>query len=423
MTGNTTNVRLVRITILATLLSFTAAAQFTAHRSTWLISTPAAEGIREIWGFGFGKVLGYVSVDGELRASAWDVTTGEESLLAPTGLRASIAIGFFGETYSFVGASSGQTLVGTSGFAVTLDPGAPYTSSGIIAASGPYQIGSVGLAGNSHAGYWKGSRESFVDLHDASRFLTTQGRAVSYLVQAGSGVPLAGNGSTHALMWRGTSGSVIDLHPIGSAKLGGREPYTTTLAFGAHGQQVVGAGHSQGLTNHALLWNGSAENLVNLHPPGSSNSRARAVGDGVQAGYATFGSIQKAVLWRGSAESFEDLHQATVQDGLNARHTAAEAVDEFGTVAGYGAGKLIIWTPRRVGEAPLLKATRIHLQEGWMLFQAAGIPGRTYRAEMSYDLSAWIEVRTAKSTTGLFYAAVKAEQLKDSTYFRIVEVQ
>lgn len=107
-------------------------------------------------------------------------------------------------------------------------------------------------------------------------------------------------------------------------------------------------------------------------------------------------------MWRGSATTFEDLHKATEQDRLNVGSSAAEAVDEFGTVAGIAGDRLALWMPRRVGEPILLRATQIHVPEGWMLFQGSVLPGKTYRAEMSSDLDSWKEIRTAKSATGWF---------------------
>jgi hypothetical protein len=296
MLGNVAPMRFIRVTILALLLVQNAQAQFSSYRATWLISKTTISGNREILGMGFGKVLGYVVADGEYFAATWDVTTGEEMLLRPTRLRARIAIGFFGETYSFIGQTN-YTLVGTTGLAVPLTPESPYNSSGITAAGGPYQIGSATIAGRSHAGYWKGTSASFVDLHDSSRFSSTHGRAVSYSVQAGYGVPLGGDGNIHALRWRDTPASTVDLHPPGRPDTAGKPPYSSTYATGAFGDQVVGVGgfFLGSNTNHALLWNGSAENHVNLHPVKASTSEARGVSEGVQVGRARFSGRTQAI--------------------------------------------------------------------------------------------------------------------------------
>jgi hypothetical protein len=83
------------------------------------------------------------------------------------------------------------------------------------------------------------------------------------------------------MLWHGSAASATRLTPAG---------YLQSEAYGTNGLQQVGYGLGPTLSNHALLWNGSAGDYVDLHSflPGEfASSVARAIDDnGTIAGYA-----------------------------------------------------------------------------------------------------------------------------------------
>jgi uncharacterized membrane protein len=105
---------------------------------------------------------------------------------------------------------------------------------------------------------------------------------------------------SHAVLWSGSPDSVVDLHPAGHSG-------TASVAFGVSGTQQVGE-----INARAFLWNGSAETAVSLHPLhlGGFDRSAALATDGVsQVGYLANSQIigRHAALWHGSAKSALDL--------------------------------------------------------------------------------------------------------------------
>lgn len=398
-------------------------AQEPEYRAVRLISLA---GSREIYGFSFGKLVGYrIPAGGVMQAAMWDVTTGEEVFLRSANMGSTLALGVLGDTYLLGDNLSPALLDVTTGKVTSLTLRHPYSGSSPIFSFGGRHVGSAAYLGTNHAILWGNSRTEFVDLHDASRYRLTAARAVSYGIEAGTGAPLGKDNAIHALMWRGSAQSLTDLHPPASLATGNKEPFVFTRALGASEDQVVGMGTtSDRFVNQALLWVGAADRWVNLHPSGAQSSEARGVRHGVQIGVASLNGRSVAALWRGSAASFVNLHLTLTAAGITATGSRAEVVDEFGTVAGYslGAPELVLWTPQRSGEPPALKVSRMHLPQGWMVFQADVVSGKTYRAEMSSDLNSWAEVRTARSATGLFYAWIKSSEIVNEQFFRVVQV-
>jgi hypothetical protein len=104
------------------------------------------------------------------------------------------------------------------------------------------------------------------------------------------------------------------LHPTGA---------TDSAGLGISGSQQVGhAGWSQ-YEQHALLWNGSADAFVDLHPPSFGYSQAVDVDGDLQVGYGTSPVTEyydeHAMLWKGTADSIVDLHpeDETYEGGLS----------------------------------------------------------------------------------------------------------
>src|SRR5688572_8853017 len=77
-----------------------------------------------------------------------------------------------------------------------------------------------------------------------------------------------------------TSYKATILHPLDSFKY--------SHGHSISGSSQVGVGElssEQGLISHALLWNGTAESVVDLHPSGFSSSIATGVSGDFQVGY------------------------------------------------------------------------------------------------------------------------------------------
>ena len=93
----------------------------------------------------------------------------------------------------------------------------------------------------------------------------------------------------------------IDLNPSGPID---------SVAYGVSDGQQGGYAYTDN-QNHALLWTGSADNVVDLHPSGFDASFVRGVSDGQQVGDGdTPDGSYHALLWTGSADSVVDLHPA-----------------------------------------------------------------------------------------------------------------
>ncbi|HEX4414852.1 MAG TPA: hypothetical protein VH107_14555, partial [Lacipirellulaceae bacterium] len=74
----------------------------------------------------------------------------------------------------------------------------------------------------------------------------------------GSGPPT--NNQYHALLWNSTADSVVDLHPSG---------FMSSWAEAMWGTSQVGAGvPAGGFSDHALLWNGTAASAIDLNLAG-----------------------------------------------------------------------------------------------------------------------------------------------------------
>jgi len=125
--------------------------------------------------------------------------------------------------------------------------------------------------------------------------------------------------AVYALLWRGTADSVLNLNPVG---------YLRSRALATSGKQQVGWAsklfyHGGGpdfpifsaepipIGDEAILWSGTAESAITLHPSSWGYSRAYGVANGEQVGYGGGHSSADevhALHWRGSAESVIDLH-------------------------------------------------------------------------------------------------------------------
>lgn len=126
----------------------------------------------------------------------------------------------------------------------------------------------------------------------------------------------ASNSNYHALLWRGTADSTVDLHPTNLPGFG------NSTAFGTNGVNQVGYGTASDGKQHALLWGGSAASAVDLQPTkftGYFASDAYSVSGNQQVGVMSgrTGNVATpphAVLWTGSADSAVDLQPTNLRD-------------------------------------------------------------------------------------------------------------
>jgi uncharacterized membrane protein len=128
--------------------------------------------------------------------------------------------------------------------------------------------------------------------------------------QVGHGAGPTTGFATHALLWHGTAASLVDLNPTG---------FSNSYAYGVYGNNQVGAGWGDatvtpplGPVSHALLWHGTPDSVVDLHPAGYAGSQANAAfkNDAVGIGFGPSGGLWHALLWHGTADSVVDLHPA-----------------------------------------------------------------------------------------------------------------
>lgn len=139
-------------------------------------------------------------------------------------------------------------------------------------------------------------------LHPEGYEASTAGASSHSINPAGSAYSTA-SGAWHAMYWLGSSLSAVDLHPAG---------FEWSSCSGAAGGRQIGYAWLPNGSSRALLWNGSANDYVNLTPE-SSSAIGMGMDEHTQVGHAYIGGITRAVRWQGSAESLVDLHP----DGYN----------------------------------------------------------------------------------------------------------
>ncbi|MCH8275732.1 MAG: hypothetical protein IH851_13190 [Armatimonadetes bacterium] len=109
------------------------------------------------------------------------------------------------------------------------------------------------------------------------------------------------SGPGHALLWSGSAESFVDLHPEG---------FDASHALGVSGGRQVGFREvwQPELRNYATMWSGSASGWVDLHVPSFRHTRAFGIGGNQQVGAGLNGFWPHALLWRGNAASAVNLN-------------------------------------------------------------------------------------------------------------------
>jgi probable HAF family extracellular repeat protein len=153
----------------------------------------------------------------------------------------------------------------------------------------------------------------------------------------GSGEPFECGFCQHALLWNGTAESVVDLHPSG---------FRWSEARAVSGASQVGFGLGPSANGfHALLWNGTAESVVDLHPTGYEWTQAFGVSGTSQvgSGVGPATGAAHALLWNGTADSVVDLHPAGFATSEARGVSGASQVGAGGGPATGGSGHALLW--------------------------------------------------------------------------------
>lgn len=207
--------------------------------------------------------------------------------------------------------------------------GAPGLALGVA----PGQV--VGIGPGGGAAVWAGDPPTLVSLHNPawyhSQANATSGQEQVGYYRAAPGQPL------RAVMWRGTAQSVVNLHPAGA-----HDSAATSAIPGLQGGWARFGPIGARLYN-AALWSGSAESFINLHPPGLLESQITGMVEGQQVGWASRpGGTSHAAMWHGSAASYIDMHPSwtTVSQILATCGSAQVGWANLGSLGGVRAG---IW--------------------------------------------------------------------------------
>jgi hypothetical protein len=166
-----------------------------------------------------------------------------------------------------------------------------------LATTDTQQVGYYVIAGPfspvSTAVMWTGTAESYVILGEEDN---------SYANDT-NGTQQVGAIAPHAVLWNGSADSVVELTPRG---------FLNSYAYGISGTQHVGWAAPTPGAQHACLWNGDAQSYVSLHPAGWDTSVAYGTSGTQQVGQAFLirDLTVHASLWTGTAESWVDLHPA-----------------------------------------------------------------------------------------------------------------
>ena len=129
----------------------------------------------------------------------------------------------------------------------------------------------------------------------------TFGLGTSGSSQVGYGAHTASGGDDHAILWNGSASNYVDLNPVG---------FTNTFAYGGVAGVQVGSGDgaATGGNGHALMWTGTANSYIDLNPTGFFGSVAAGASTNSQVGYGDNGDDgYHALMWNGTAASAVDL--------------------------------------------------------------------------------------------------------------------
>jgi hypothetical protein len=142
--------------------------------------------------------------------------------------------------------------------------------------------------------------------------------------------------SQHAILWAGTAGSAVDLQPL-DPTLGFSE------AMGTSGNEQVGYAVRSGAPEQAFLWHGTAASAVDLNAtglPGMNGSAAYATNGSQEVGIGSFPAsttASQALVWSGTADSAVDLQPFLPATGTWS-YSEADSINAAGNIFGYAIG-------------------------------------------------------------------------------------
>lgn len=292
--------------LIAVMASATTHSQWTAT-----ILNPSGTNTSESYGAGPASQVGAakVGVGGVWNAGYWAGSAGSWVNLNPVGFSVSYATAADSNSqvgYTVAsGASKAALWTGTAGSFVSLHS-PEHNASEAWGVRGGHQVGFTMVSGVRRASLWSGTAASRIDLNPAGA-----ASSIAYATDGDHQVGYASiGGAFKAALWGGTSASFVNLNPTGCL---------SSTARAADGTRQVGHGYFADFYNHALLWNGTAQSVVDLHPntgnPLTLESFAYGGHGGWQVGetrnYLSAGSslyTRLAAAWNGTPGSWESLH-------------------------------------------------------------------------------------------------------------------
>ncbi|MGI4788801.1 MAG: hypothetical protein ACRYFS_08120 [Janthinobacterium lividum] len=316
-----------------------------------------------------GQQAGFVdALYGNSHAALWSGSAASVVDINPTGFYSSQVLGIaggqeagFGLTTDSFGVDTTHAVLwsGSAASAVDLNPAQ------LLGAFDDYSQAS-GIGGGQQVGYgygsltqyqyqallWTGTAASAINLQPTNLygFLDSRGAATNGIHQVGSGEFTDGSFQTvHALAWSGTASSALDLNPSQSNFSG---------ATAISGNNVAGyasfAPDGNNYEPHAVLWNLAPSaagpfTFLDLNPAGYEDSFAAGVVGTTVVGAGDINGHSHALLWDGSAANYVDLNQFLPAGFTDAM---AQGIDANGDIVGvaytagmYGIPRAFLWTP------------------------------------------------------------------------------
>ncbi len=204
------------------------------------------------------------------------------------------------------------------------------------------------FAGPTHAILWTAGNTVGVDLNNGAE--STLAFATDGTHQVGFGGKYDQFGQlleSKAMMWAGSRDSFVWLHPTSG--------YTSSMAVAisgiwqaGHAEVTVQVGNSKGVVSHAMAWQGTAASAHELLPlPTLANNFATAVNGGRFVGFGSEPSgASHALYWATSTSAPVDLNQFLPIGYSNA---VANGIDSNGRIVGTASNasgqRAIVWTP------------------------------------------------------------------------------
>jgi hypothetical protein len=144
-------------------------------------------------------------------------------------------------------------------------------------------------------------------------------------------------GPSRALLWEGTAKSLVDLHPAG---------WDASYAMATDGKRQVGwrERHTGQAGQFATMWSGSATGWVDLHAKPYFETIALGIAGNQQVGggaYAPFPNHSHALMWNGSAGSMANLHPKGHERSLA---TATDGKQQVGLAGTIQDPRAALWT-------------------------------------------------------------------------------